>query len=207
MATGKEIDVQRPQCKRILLNLAGEHVQCKRISSVNGEGYCSWCFSDLKKSLPRYARAVEARKVERAARDQLDVLFKRNNVNIEVRDFEDDFNPLTALLDIAQEQLAFKELCLAKLAKLQEDEWRWDGDRAGEQLRSEIVMYERAIERATNTLVRIGRLGIEERLTRVAERQVAIVETAIVRTLQELDLSPDQQARARERIIRHLKSA
>lgn len=130
-----------------------------------------------------------------------------NEISVEVREWDHDFNPFDALLDVAQEQMLWKDICLAKLAKLKEDEWRWDGDRAGEQLRSEIMLYERAVDRATKTLERIARLGIEERLTRIAERQVAIVETAIVRTLQELDMPVDLQATARTRIVKHLRSS
>lgn len=200
-------EIERPKCKKIKLNLAGEHVQCESFAVKNCEGYCSRCYRDLKMRLPAYARAVEERKRETEARKLFDELMKQNNVDIETKNFDDELNPLEALLELAHEQVAWKQVCLAKLAKLQEDEWRWDGDRAGEQIRSEIGMYERAIERATNTLVKISRLGIEAKLAQIAERQVAIVETAIVRTLQDLNLDIDTQAKARERIIRHLKSA
>lgn len=200
-------EVEKPKCKRIVLTLAGDHAQCERYAAKNCEGYCGRCYADMKKRLPHYARAVEARKAETESKKLFDQLMKQNNVEIETKNFDEELNPLEALLELANEQVAWKNLCMAKLAKLQEDEWRWDGDRAGEQIRSEIGMYERAIDRATNTLIKISRLGIEAKLAQIAERQVSIVETAIVRTLQDLNLDIDTQAKARERIIRHLKSA
>lgn len=204
--TSKELE-KLPQCKRFKPNVEGVLAQCEKQSRANCEGYCLGCFRHLKQTLPAYRRKVEEKKIEREGIRLLHELVEKNGVQVEVREFDELFDPLNALLEVAQEQLIWKQVCMAKLAKLQEDEWRWDGDRAGEQIRSEITMYERAIERATNTLLKIGRLGIEERLTRVAERQVAIIETAIVRTLQELDLPIDVQAAARTRIIRHLKSS
>lgn len=205
--TSKEVAETKPRCRRMKLNLEGEHFQCERTVGVNCDGYCRWCFKEMKQQLPAYRRKVAEKEIEREGVRLLHELVEKNGVQVEVREFDESFDPLQALLEVAHEQLIWKQVCMAKLAKLQEDEWRWDGDRAGEQIRSEITVYERAIERATNTLLKIGRLGIEERLTRVAERQVAIIETAIVRTLQELDLSVDIQAKARTRIIKHLKSA
>lgn len=205
MSNGKE--VERPKCKRIILTLSGDHAQCERFAVKNCEGYCSRCFRDMKAALPAYSRAVEARRAETEAKKIFDVMMRQNNVEIESKNFDEEINPLEALLELANEQVAWKNLCLAKLAKLQEDEWRWDGDRAGEQIRSEILVYERAIDRATNTLIKISRLGIEAKLAQIAEKQVSIVETAIVRTLQDLNLDIDTQAKARTRIIKHLKSA
>jgi len=200
-------EVEKPKCKRIMLTLAGEHAQCEKYAVKNCEGYCRQHYSELKQKLPSYARAVEERKRETEAKKLFDTLMRENNVSIETKNFDEEMNPLEALLEVAHEQVAWKNLCLAKLAKLQEDEWRWDGDRAGEQIRSEILLYERAIDRATNTLIKISRLGIEAKLAQVAEKQVSIVETAIVRTLQDLDLDIDTQAKARTRIIKHLKAA
>lgn len=200
-------EVEKPLCKRILLDLEGNHIQCRRFAVKNGEGYCSQCLADLKQQIPRYARAVEARKRETEARKLFDTLMRENNVDIVTKNFDEEVNPFEELLELANEQVAWKNLCLAKLAKLQEDEWRWDGDRAGEQIRSEILMYERAIDRATNTLIKISRLGIEAKLAQIAEKQVRIVETAIVRTLQDIGLDIDTQTKARTRIIKHLKAA
>lgn len=173
------------------------------------DGYklCGYCISALKRNpFPPAKRKIAEIEVEVESRRMLRQLMEQNKVDIEVPEFDKDFNPFDALLQVAQEQMAWKELCLAKLAKLKEDEWRWDGDRAGEQLRSEVTLYERSIKEATDLLIKISRLGIEERLMRIAERQQQIVETAIVRTMQDLDLPLDIQVKARKHIILHLRN-
>lgn len=181
--------------------------RCSKRATKPGNKLCGLCIGVLKRSHPNVRRDVIKQEIEVESRRLLRELIAQNDIKIELREWDKDFNPFDALLEIAQEQYAWKDICLAKISKLKEDEWRWDGDRAGEQIRSEIALYERAIDRTTKTLERIARLGIEERLMRIAERQVAIVETAIVRTLQELDLPVDMQAKARSRIVMHLKSS
>ena len=180
-------------------------------ATKDGNKFCGRCIGILKAGSKPGAeleprQAPKRNKVDVAARKLLHEIMEQNDIHIEIREWETNFNPFDALLDIAQEQMQWKDLCLAKIAKLKEDEWRWDGDRAGEQMRSEIMLYERAIDRATKTLERIARLGIEDRLMRIAERQAAIVETAIVRTLQDLDLPIDLQARARKQMVMHLRA-
>jgi hypothetical protein len=174
----------------------------------DGNQYCGRCIGICKAGQVKNT-AIEPKKEPKAdatARKLLHEIMQQNDVNIEIREWDTNFNPFDALLDIAQEQMQWKDLCLSKFSKLKEDEWRWDGDRAGEQIRSEITLYERAIDRATKTLERIARLGIEDRLMRIAERQAAIVETAIVRTLQDLDLPIELQAKARQKMVMHLRA-
>jgi hypothetical protein len=191
-------EIERPLCERCN----------KRPIQRAGYKLCNTCIGAIKRNgNPNEKRLIVKSEVEIESKRLLDELIRNNNVDIEVPSFDGDINPFEELLKLTAELTTWKNVCLAKVAKLNEDEWRWDGDRAGEQLRSEIVLYERAVKETTDLLVKIARLGIEERLTRIQERQVSIVETAIIRTLQELDLPVDMQAQARSRIIKHLKSS
>lgn len=201
---------ERPQCKTIFHADTPQIDRCKRPVKVGGYDICGYCLARMKhggSSSPDMRRFGHELEVETESRRLIRELIEKNEVQLEMPPMGYNLNPFEALLDIAAEQMAFKDLCKAKLAKLREDEWRWDGDRAGEQLRSEVSLYERAIERCTNTMVKISRLGLEERMTRIAERQAAIVEMAIVRTLQELNLPLEMQQEARERVVAHLRAA
>lgn len=179
---------------------------CKHMAK-DGNNLCGWCMRTLRDYKPVQHMPKAKDKAEATARKLLHSIVKANNIEIEVPEWDGEFDPFEQLLLVAQELTSWKEICLAKVAKLREDEWRWDGDRAGEQLRSEIVLYERAVKDAADLLIKIARLGIEERMMRIAERQTAIVETAIVRTLQELDIPLEVQAKARVRIISHLRAS
>lgn len=77
-------------------------------------------------------------------------------------------NPLTALHELADEIVRWKEVCRAMVGQLEEIRYR--SGKSGEQVRAEIVLYERSMERAGRILVEITRLGIEDRLARLDER-------------------------------------
>jgi hypothetical protein len=114
-------------------------------------------------------------------------------------------NPLQALLELADEALRFKEECARRVVALEQNEWRYEHI-AGEQIRGDIVLYERAMDRAMKMLLAVSRLGIEERLARVTERQAVLVEQAIVRALEESGADVKTQDKAREIVAEHLRS-
>jgi len=95
----------------------------------------------------------------------------------------DLIDPLTALHQLAGEVWAWKEACRVLVGQLAELRYRAG---SGEQLRAEIALYERSLERAGKVLADLVRLGIEDRLARLSARQVASVGRAIENTLREL---------------------
>lgn len=110
-------------------------------------------------------------------------------------------NPLTELQHLAGEAKAWKELLAGYVAEL--ERLRYGGD-GGEQIRGEIILFERAIDRCATILTAIARLNIDERLVRVSERQVEIVAEALTKTLADMGMSQDQQREARRGVARHL---
>lgn len=193
---------EKPQCRNVFDAKDGDNAdRCPRYATKGD--LCGYCF---RRSAPSHKQHQAEKQLEKDSRALVGELVQQNNIEVIIPDGGLEFNPFDALLDMAQETLNFKEVCAAKLAKLKDDEWRWEGERVGEQLRSEVALYERAIQRCTDTLIKIARLGIEERMMRVAERQQAIMELAIVRTMQDLDLPIEMQAKARTRMVAHLRA-
>lgn len=137
------------------------------------------------------AKAKAARRVAETQARQ--VLGRLNIVPVD--------NPLTELQNLAGEAKAWKELLATHVAEL--ERLRYGGD-GGEQIRGEIVLFERAIDRCASILTSIARLNIDERLARVSERQVEIVAEALTKALAEMGLSQDQQREARRGLARHL---
>jgi hypothetical protein len=85
-------------------------------------------------------------------------------------------NPLEALRQLAGEILLLKDVLRGMVERL--GSVRYDG-LAGEQVRGEIQLYERALDRAAKVLVDIGRLNIDERLAAITQRQADVVVAAI----------------------------
>lgn len=115
-------------------------------------------------------------------------------------------NPLLELQRLAGEIVSFKDALRAMVERL--NSVRYDGP-VGEQIRGEIVVYERALDRCGRVLRDIVALRIDERLveiqTRVSEQQGRAVATVIRGVLDDLELTPVQKARIGEVVPRRLR--
>lgn len=94
-------------------------------------------------------------------------------------------NPLVELLELAAEIKAFKEVMRQVTAYLvSRERIRSAHDKVGEQLRAEVMLYERAQERLAHVLVQIAKLGIESRLAAIEEAQMRTIERAMTLAIQ-----------------------
>lgn len=121
---------------------------------------------------------------------------------LDIREVSD---PLAALLKLAGQVLAWQE-ATATLVNGLEDGVRYEGATGAEQLRAEVALYERAMDRALTVLAAIARLNIEERLARVTERQADAVIDAIDAALAAAGVVGQDAARAKQAAARHLRS-
>jgi len=71
---------------------------------------------------------------------------------------------------------------------------------AGEQLRAEVGLYERALDRAERFSNNLAKLGLEERAVKVTEAQAGVLASLVSEVLDatELGLTPTQVATARK---------
>jgi hypothetical protein len=107
-------------------------------------------------------------------------------------------NPLAELLELAAEIKAFKEIMRVITAYLVQRQEMRHGHRVGEQLRAEVLLYERAQERLAKILVDISKLGIEARLAQIEENQAAMIERALNAALTASGLGLIEQQEARQ---------
>lgn len=137
-----------------------------------------------------------------AVRRQVEVEARQVLAELGVAPVED---PLAQLLKLAGEVLAWQRATAALVNGL-EDGIRYRGANGAEQLRAEIALYERAMDRAVNVLSAIARLGIDERLVQVTEKQADAVVGALNAALAAAGVSGEQAEQARRAAARHLRS-
>jgi len=113
-------------------------------------------------------------------------------------------NPLDELSYLVSEVLTYKDYCAMQVAKLRGDE-RYEG-RGGEQLRAEVALYERSLDRAGKMLVEWSRLNIDERLARIEEAKAAAILEVIRRALMAAELDEDTRKIAENLAIKELKA-
>lgn len=145
-------------------------------------------------------------------------------------DVEPVDNPLLELAILAGQAVAWKNAMAMRvnriLTELEEDnpgpvvmdsdgvviyrrdegDIRYTNKDGTEQLRSEVLLWERAMARCESVLVNIAKLNIDERLAQIDERQGEIITKALLQTLNELDVPEDVRRQARKAVGHHLRS-
>lgn len=114
-------------------------------------------------------------------------------------------DPLTMLAQVTGEVLAWKDATAELVNRL--SSVRYEGELAGEQLRSEVLLWERALDRCERFLTAMARCNIDERLAKVTERQAETLSAALSAALADMGFPPDKQREARQLVGRHLRAA
>lgn len=112
-------------------------------------------------------------------------------------------DPLTALAEIAGQVVAFKDVLASRVNAL--SAVRFTDEKGAEQLRSEVALFERSLDRCEKFLTSMARLNIDERLAAIEQQKVDMVTTALSAALSELGLSEDQQREATRNVSRNLR--
>lgn len=150
------------------------------------------------------AKTAAGRVAEGKVMDRLAVIMSENGEKLARPD--PIGNPFAELLDLAAEMKAFKEVMRLVTAYLfDQQRLRSAHSKVGEQLRAEVLLYERAQERLAAILVQITKLGIEDRLAAVSEHQAQMVEQALLAALRASGLDVAGQATARDALKRELR--
>ena len=96
-------------------------------------------------------------------------------------------DPLSELARVCAQVLAWKDSMAGKVNKLDELRYEGKGDAGGEQLRAEVALWERALDRCERFLTAMARLNIDERLTRISEERaeliISVLSAALERTV------------------------
>jgi hypothetical protein len=114
---------------------------------------------------PQVKAKAKQRRTEQAARAEL--------ARLQLPPVDD---PLTALASVTAEVLAWKDNLAAKVNELTSLRYSTEG---GEQLRAEVALWERALDRCERFLTAMARLNIDERLAAIAEAQAQAIMDAL----------------------------
>jgi hypothetical protein len=165
----------------------GSGAQCRR-QAVKGATVCYVHGG----AAPQVKAAAARRLAEREAVASL--------ADVEVQPIE---NPLVALAEVAEEQRAFMRFAAGKVAEL-EGSLVGRNDAGTEHIRAVVAMYERAADRTARLLADWTRLGFDERMVRLAERQADLVEAFVLAVVDDLHLTEEQAERVPAAVVEHL---
>ena len=111
-------------------------------------------------------------------------------------------NPLLELQTLAGRVVAWMNVCQETLQTVYTVGYSGE---TGEQVRAEILVWERAMDRAVHTLATLGKLNIDARLAAIEERQAEQVETAFAAAMSVLGVGLEQRADAEREFAKHLR--
>lgn len=111
-------------------------------------------------------------------------------------------DPLTALQELAAQVLAWKDLVAERVARLKSIGYQGE---YGEEIRAEVTVFERALDRAVSTLATIARLNIDERLAVITAAQKLMIVRAVEAALASAGVSGPAADAAKAVAGRHLR--
>lgn len=114
-------------------------------------------------------------------------------------------NPLVALSQLAGQVVAWQDALAERVNSL--TEIRYEDAKGAEQLRAEVSLYERAMDRCNTVLGNIGRLNIDERLARVTEKQAETIIKAIDAGLLAAGITGEQAIQVKTTVAKRLRAA
>lgn len=82
-------------------------------------------------------------------------------------------DPLSELAKVCAQVLGWKDRLAEKVNTL--SSLRYEGEGSGEQLRAEVALWERALDRCERFLTAMARLNIDERLAKISEARAEVI--------------------------------
>lgn len=156
------------------------------------------------------APQVKAAAARRLAEDRI----RRGLADFDITPIAD---PLTELAQLAGEVVGWKDALRARVNEItgaraerhdaEDDGVRYTSDIGTEQLRAEVALFERAMDRCAAVLGMIAKLNIDERLARITEAQADVVIAAIQIALDTAGVTGEPLLAARNAAARHLRVA
>lgn len=105
---------------------------------------------------------------------------------------------LTELMD-------FTEQTKTMLFSIPPANWRYEHRTSGEQVRMEVSLYERALDRSTRVLKDVSKMAIEEKTVSLGRQQVELMIRILMGVVMDIGLNSDQITHARAVLLRRFQ--
>lgn len=99
-------------------------------------------------------------------------------------------DPLSELARVCGQVLGWKDMLAEKVNALAS--LRYENEAGGEQLRAEVALWERALDRCERFLTAMARLNIDERLAKISEERAEVIISVLTAALERAGIAGDQ---------------
>lgn len=112
---------------------------------------------------------------------------------------------LERMVEAIDRVLEFEQATQRLVADLDPSDWRYEDRRGGEQIRSEVVLYERALDRTANVLHQISKMAIAEKMVSLGKAQTELMVKILMGTITEMNMSVEDTKRIQSILLSKLK--
>lgn len=98
-------------------------------------------------------------------------------------------NALMQMVDLVDRITEWVHSSESRLNQVPEAEWRYR-DRSGEQTRAEVLIYERALDRAAKSLAQVSKMAINDKIVSLGKAQTELMIKLMLAVLSEMPLEP-----------------
>lgn len=99
-------------------------------------------------------------------------------------------DPLSELAKVCAQVIAWKDSMAERVNEL--SSLRYENEAGGEQLRAEVALWERALDRCERFLTAMARLNIDERLAAISEARAELIISVFVAALERAGIEGEQ---------------
>lgn len=107
----------------------------------------------------------------------------------EIPELDHQTSALMQMVDLVDRISDWVTASEQRLNRVPESEWRYR-DRTGEQVRSEVLIYERALDRAGKALGQVSKMAINDKITSLGRAQTELMIKIMLGVLGEMPLDP-----------------
>jgi hypothetical protein len=143
-------------------------IRCTAKSSRTGEPCRAWAVRGARVCSAHGGRAPQVAAAAKRRLLEQDVMAELAKLDLEPLG-----DPLTQLALLAAQAAWWKDAMAERVNRL--TSLRYEGTGSGEQLRAEVALWERALDRCEKFLSSMARLNIDERLAKISEDQGRLI--------------------------------
>lgn len=108
---------------------------------------------------------------------------------------------LEKMLEAFDRVLSFEQATATLMRDLDPSDWRYQDRTGSEQLRSEVALYERAMDRTARVLKDISKMALDDKIVSLGKAQTELMVRILTATINELDLDVRQIDQARHVLL------
>ncbi len=119
----------------------------------------------------------------------------------EIPELDYQTNALVQMSELVQRITDWERASFERLHRIPEQDWRYQDRGRAEQVRSEVLVYERALDRATNALARVSKMAIDKKLTALGKAQTELMIKMLLTVIGRLSLTAAVQDQAKRFLL------